>query len=169
MPDLRDVLHLLDDGTAVLVLSDREYKLREPLIKEWRGFIQDFTEAERRVILSASQLRATLGDDEITGETDLSEHPTTQGPAYALVLTRIIRTLAPDAESIEPGDLPAWCAMPEVVVALEHHWTHVPLAIGSQPQRMVPHAQVLEILGIRTPQQSLLDQLSQAGLESTPS
>lgn len=169
MPNLRDVLHLLDDGTAVLVVNDQELKLREPLIKEWRGFIQDFTEAERRVIMSVSQLRATLGDDEITDDMDPSEHPTTQGAAYATVLCRIIRTLSEDAISLDPGDLPAWCGMPEVIVALEHHWTHVPLAIGSQPAKMVPHAKVLEAVGIQTVQSDLLERLSQAGLESTQS
>lgn len=142
--------------------------MREPLIKEWRSFIQDFTEAERRVIISTSQLREALGDD-VDDETDLTEQTSTAGPAYATVLIRILRTLCSDTDGLEPGDLPAWCAMPEVIVALEHHWTHVPLAIGSQPQRMIPHSLVPEAIGIKTQQQSLLEQLSQAGLESTPS
>lgn len=168
MPE-SDLLHLLDDGRSVLVLTGQELTLRSPLIHEWRSFIQDFTAAERRVILSVSQLREALGAEE-----DLTGVQETSGPAYATVLCRIIRTLGEgeEAASVEPGNLPAWCGMPEVIVALEHHWTHVPLAIGSQPRQMVPHAKIPEAVGIvqiATIQQQLLDQLSQATSESTPS
>jgi hypothetical protein len=122
--------------------------------------MNDFEEAEKRVITSIAQLDEVLGKDD-----DPTKDEQTAGPAYATIISRVILVLG--GQSVPPGDLPGWCSGAEVMVAMEHHWLSVPLAIGSQPTELVPRQLLMAKMGAR--QQSLSELLSAAGVQPTQS